>query len=74
MSVTDPVDPAKVAFIEAALANGVLLFGTFTLKSGRSVSPHLKYLLPLFPSPFPFPPLPSPLPPLLPSNKAQKLN
>jgi hypothetical protein len=29
------VDAEKVAFIEAALKNGVLLFGEFTLKSGR---------------------------------------
>lgn len=35
------VDAEKVAFIEAALANGVLLFGEFTLKSGRSVYPQL---------------------------------
>jgi hypothetical protein len=32
------IDAEKVAFIEAALKNGVLLFGEFTLKSGRSVS------------------------------------
>jgi orotate phosphoribosyltransferase len=31
------LDPAKVAFIENAIANGVLLFGEFTLKSGRCV-------------------------------------
>jgi hypothetical protein len=36
-SSTAGVDAEKVAFIEAALANGVLLFGEFTLKSGRSV-------------------------------------
>ena len=35
MSTVKPLDPAKVAFIEAAIAHGVLLFGTFTLKSGR---------------------------------------
>jgi len=39
MSVAKPtstaVDAEKVAFIEAALKNGVLLFGEFTLKSGR---------------------------------------
>lgn len=29
------IDAEKVAFIEAALKNGVLLFGEFTLKSGR---------------------------------------
>jgi hypothetical protein len=32
---TTAVDAEKVAFIEAALKNGVLLFGEFTLKSGR---------------------------------------
>lgn len=31
------IDAEKVAFIEAALKNGVLLFGEFTLKSGRYV-------------------------------------
>jgi orotate phosphoribosyltransferase len=31
MSVTD----FKTTFIEAAIASGVLLFGEFTLKSGR---------------------------------------
>lgn len=30
-----PLDPAKQAFIEAAISHGVLLFGEFTLKSGR---------------------------------------
>jgi hypothetical protein len=36
------IDAEKVAFIEAALKNGVLLFGEFTLKSGRSVpTPYL---------------------------------
>jgi hypothetical protein len=34
-SSTTTVDAEKVAFIEAALKNGVLLFGEFTLKSGR---------------------------------------
>ncbi|RSH91479.1 orotate phosphoribosyltransferase [Saitozyma podzolica] len=29
------LDPAKVAFIERAIEHGVLLFGDFTLKSGR---------------------------------------
>lgn len=29
------LDPAKVAFIQAAIDHGVLLFGEFTLKSGR---------------------------------------
>ncbi|ORY31644.1 orotidine monophosphate pyrophosphorylase [Naematelia encephala] len=33
------LDPAKVTFIEDAIASGVLLFGTFELKSGR-VSPY----------------------------------
>jgi hypothetical protein len=37
------VDAEKVAFIEAALKNGVLLFGEFTLKSGRSVTSPLPY-------------------------------
>jgi hypothetical protein len=34
-SSTPAVEAEKVAFIEAALKNGVLLFGEFTLKSGR---------------------------------------
>jgi orotate phosphoribosyltransferase len=29
------LDASKVAFIENAIAHGVLLFGEFTLKSGR---------------------------------------
>ncbi|KAL7424593.1 orotate phosphoribosyltransferase [Cryptotrichosporon argae] len=33
---TSTIDPAKAAFIAAAIDNGVLLFGEFTLKSGRS--------------------------------------
>lgn len=40
MSVTNPLDAAKIAFIESAISNNVLLFGTFTLKSGRSVPLH----------------------------------
>ncbi|WVQ75600.1 orotate phosphoribosyltransferase [Cryptococcus sp. DSM 104548] len=35
MSPATPLAPAKVAFIEAAIKHGVLLFGDFTLKSGR---------------------------------------
>ena len=31
------LEPYKVEFIEAAMDKGVLLFGEFTLKSGRSV-------------------------------------
>lgn len=37
MSIT--LDPTKQAFIEAAISHGVLLFGEFTLKSGR-LSPY----------------------------------
>ncbi|TYJ58945.1 orotate phosphoribosyltransferase [Cryptococcus floricola] len=33
--MSSSLDPAKVAFIEAAIKHGVLLFGDFTLKSGR---------------------------------------
>lgn len=32
------LEPYKVEFIEAAMDKGVLLFGEFTLKSGRSVA------------------------------------
>ncbi|KAK8853412.1 orotate phosphoribosyltransferase [Kwoniella newhampshirensis] len=39
MSATTPLDPAKVAFIESAIEHGVLIFGQFTLKSGR-ISPY----------------------------------
>ena len=35
-----PLDLAKLAFIEACIAHGVLLFGSFTLKSGRRVLVH----------------------------------
>jgi len=38
MSISKPLDPAKTAFIESAIAHGVLLFGTYTLKSGRYVT------------------------------------
>ncbi|WWD19841.1 orotate phosphoribosyltransferase [Kwoniella shandongensis] len=33
------LDPAKIAFIESAIENGVLCFGQYTLKSGR-ISPY----------------------------------
>lgn len=36
MSATaNQLEPYKVEFIEKAIDNGVLLFGDFTLKSGR---------------------------------------
>ncbi|ORX39442.1 phosphoribosyltransferase-like protein [Kockovaella imperatae] len=39
LSTMAPLDPAKRAFIEAAIANNALLFGSFELKSGR-ISPY----------------------------------